>query len=221
MEKERRIKTLSLVALIVAVLGLTVAFAALSQTLTINGTATVDAASWDVHFENLKQEYVTGTAEVISEPNISSDGKGIENLQVSLKKPGDYVRYSYNAVNDGTIDAELTSFLNNGFSEEDFDAIEEGSEEWQFRYTEILRAMYPKADWDGDGITTDEERIKAANDIYYVTSFNLSGVESRETLSAGDKKYVYIEICWSGDSNELPKGEVVMNIDLQFIFSQK
>ena len=38
MEKERKIKVLSIVALIVAVLGLTVAFAALSQTLTINGT---------------------------------------------------------------------------------------------------------------------------------------------------------------------------------------
>ena len=47
MEKERRIKTLSLVALIVAVLGLTVAFAALSQTLTINGTASINSATWD------------------------------------------------------------------------------------------------------------------------------------------------------------------------------
>ena len=37
MEKERKIKALILVALVVAVIGLTVAFAALSQTLTING----------------------------------------------------------------------------------------------------------------------------------------------------------------------------------------
>ena len=35
MEKERRIRKLTVVALVVAVLGLTVAFAALSQTLTI------------------------------------------------------------------------------------------------------------------------------------------------------------------------------------------
>ena len=39
MEKERKIKILSIIALIIAVLGLTVAFAALSETLTINGTA--------------------------------------------------------------------------------------------------------------------------------------------------------------------------------------
>ena len=39
MERNRKIKTLSLVALIVAVLGLGVAFAALSSKLTINGSA--------------------------------------------------------------------------------------------------------------------------------------------------------------------------------------
>ena len=42
MEKERKIKLLSLCVLIVAVLGLTIAFAALSQTLTINGSATAE-----------------------------------------------------------------------------------------------------------------------------------------------------------------------------------
>ena len=64
MEKERRIKVLSLVALIVAVLGLTVAFAALSQTLTINGTASINSASWDVHFENLTGPDLTGEGKV-------------------------------------------------------------------------------------------------------------------------------------------------------------
>lgn len=51
MEKTRKIKIISLCALLVAVLGLTVAFASLSQTLTINGSANMDAASWDIHFE--------------------------------------------------------------------------------------------------------------------------------------------------------------------------
>ena len=44
MEKTRKIKIISLCALLVAVLGLTVAFASLSQTLTINGSAAVNAA---------------------------------------------------------------------------------------------------------------------------------------------------------------------------------
>ena len=51
MEKQRKIKIISVAALIVAVLGLTVAFAALSQTLTINGAANVNTATWDVHLQ--------------------------------------------------------------------------------------------------------------------------------------------------------------------------
>ena len=53
MEKQRKIKVLAVAALIITILGLTVAFAALSQTLTINGAATLDAAKWGIKFENL------------------------------------------------------------------------------------------------------------------------------------------------------------------------
>ena len=53
MEKERRVKALSLVALLITIVGLTVAFAAMSRTLTINGTATMDTARWNIHFANI------------------------------------------------------------------------------------------------------------------------------------------------------------------------
>ena len=108
-EKERRIKTLSLVALIVAVLGLTVAFASLSQMLTINGTATVDAASWDVHFENLTGPDITGSASTSGTPSINDTT--ISGLNMSVTKPGDSVTYYFDIVNDGTIDAVLDTDL--------------------------------------------------------------------------------------------------------------
>ncbi len=112
MEKERKIKVLSLVALIVAVLGLTVAFAALSQTLTINGTASVNAAEWDIHFENLSAPEITGDARVESEPVL--DNHSISNLDVSLTKPGDEVVYTFDIVNNGTIDAYLYEYQKPG-----------------------------------------------------------------------------------------------------------
>ena len=66
MEKERKIKVLSIVALIVAVLGLTVAFAALSQTLTINGTSKVEKnedkdgnKKWEVRFYGVSSDGTT------------------------------------------------------------------------------------------------------------------------------------------------------------------
>lgn len=216
MEKERKIKTLSLVALIVAVLGLTVAFAALSQTLTINGTASVDAAQWDVHIEDLERIRVVGSAEVLSEPVIGNDGKSIKNLQVSLKKPNDSVKYSWKHVNSGTIDAIATDEIINGITLSSLKDVEEGSAEHNAMMAKYAENLFPEADWDGDGVTTMEERIKTVENIRY-------SYESYDgfTLSAGKSHSDYVEILWSNGSTELPKGNVVMNIDFAFVYTQK
>lgn len=123
MEKERKIKVLSLVALIVAVLGLTVAFAALSQTLTINGTASVDAANWDVRFESLDGTYnvsptlsrTPGSTEVLYAENleISEDGSTANVVGVLLGRPGDYATYDFKISNKGTIDAKISNIEEN------------------------------------------------------------------------------------------------------------
>ena len=119
MEKERRIRKLTVVALVVAVLGLTVAFAALSQTLTINGTASVDSASWDIHFANLTGPDIEGGAEAQGSPTLNATT--ISGLNMSVTKPGDSVTYYFDIVNAGTIDAVLNTdlstnlFYNNSF----------------------------------------------------------------------------------------------------------
>ena len=53
MEKERRTKVLLLSALVVVVATLSIAFAAMSRTLSINGIGKMDTASWSVYFDNL------------------------------------------------------------------------------------------------------------------------------------------------------------------------
>ena len=114
MEKERKVRTLSLIALIVAVLGLTVAFAALSQTLTINGTASVDAATWDIHFANLSDATLTGDASVTTAPIIKGDNNTtIGDYDVTITKPGDSVVYTFDVVNAGTVDANLGELTKN------------------------------------------------------------------------------------------------------------
>ena len=109
MEKERRVKWLVIVSLIVAVLGLTIAFAALSETLTINGTATLDAAKWGIKFNNLTSGTKIGDAIVNNEATIADDKVTIENIDVTLKTPGDSVTYTVDLVNEGTINAEISN----------------------------------------------------------------------------------------------------------------
>lgn len=106
MERERRIKALSIVALAIAVVGLSIAFAALSSTLNINGTAYLDAAKWGIKFENLSEPTKVGDATVIGNAVINKD-VSIDGIDINVKTPGDSVTYTVDLVNDGTIDAKI------------------------------------------------------------------------------------------------------------------
>ena len=108
MEKQRRIKMLSLSAVIVAVLGLTVAFAALSTTLNINGTAYLDAAKWGIRFENLSSPTKIGSATTTGTAKIEETKSAeITGINVGLSTPGDKIVYTVDLVNNGTINAKI------------------------------------------------------------------------------------------------------------------
>ena len=121
MEKERATKKISIVSLLIAVVGLTVAFAAMSRTLTINGTATMDTAKWDIYFDNLlpadPTSAVTGEAVVNTAPTITTGTDGaktrIGDFAVTLTKPGDKVVYTFDVVNAGDINATLGTLTKN------------------------------------------------------------------------------------------------------------
>lgn len=138
MEKERKIKVLSIVALIVAVLGLTVAFAALSQTLTINGKSKVEKNNangtgdkWNIRFYGVSSDgnidesattvkpVITGGSSypaVAEDATLSSTSILIGNEEneagVVLKKPNDKVVYTFYVKNNGSIDAEIDKVVN-------------------------------------------------------------------------------------------------------------
>ena len=115
MEKQRGVKALSIVALVAAVLGLTVAFAALSRELTINGQATVDRANWDIHYASPEGAENNKTASTTTGSATATNGTiaatSVSGLQVTLTKPGDSVTFTWDVVNDGDIDAEITNLV--------------------------------------------------------------------------------------------------------------
>ena len=108
MEKERRTKALVVVVLLIVVAGLTIAFAALSATLNINGTAYLDAAKWGIKFENLSSPTKIGSATTTGTAKIEeSKSAEITGINVSLLNPGDKVTYTVDLVNEGTINAKI------------------------------------------------------------------------------------------------------------------
>ena len=117
MEKQRRIKMLSLSAVIVAVLGLTVAFASLSATLNIKGSAYLDAAKWGIKFQNLSEPSIVGEASDAKTAKIEKD-VSINGIKVTLSKPGDSVTYTVDLVNDGDINAKIENIEKTNLTEE-------------------------------------------------------------------------------------------------------
>ena len=108
MEKERRTKALVIVVLLIVFMGLTIAFAALSTTLNINGTAYLDAAKWGIRFENLSSPTKIGSATTTGTAKIEeTKAAEITDMNVNLMAPGDKVTYTVDLVNKGTINAKI------------------------------------------------------------------------------------------------------------------
>lgn len=117
MEKGRGSKVIAIVALCVAVAGLSLGFAAFSSNLVIKSSATVtpDAANFSVVWDDTSiNDSVVGTA-VAGNPTVTVSTVGddenastIEGLTATLKAPGDSVTYTFNAKNAGKYIAYLT-----------------------------------------------------------------------------------------------------------------
>ena len=210
MEKTRKIKKISLCALLVAVLGLTVAFAALSQTLTINGSATVDAASWDIHFDNIRT-YTNGAGSFSGEPALS--GTSITNINAVITKPEDQAAFDVNMVNNGAINAKIESV--------------------EISKLCTLQSSVESCDWDNDGTVTQADIDKVNDNISFVMAYgqgnnveNGNLLKVGDTLKAGESKNITVVIAYnkfveidgsysSGDSYiesvELPKRNLKFN----------
>lgn len=109
--KKTNWKDMAIIVLIACLTSLSIAYATISATLTISNSLTVKAKNWDIHFENLEQESITGsnTAKVIKTASIEEDSTKISGLEVEFNKPGDYVSYTFDIKNAGEIDAILSS----------------------------------------------------------------------------------------------------------------
>ena len=108
MEKERSIKLLIISILFMLIAGLTVAFAALSSSLNINGTAYLDAAKWGIRFENLSSPTRVGSATTTGTAKIEeAKAAEITDMNVGLSIPGDKIVYTVDLVNKGTINAKI------------------------------------------------------------------------------------------------------------------
>ena len=90
------------------ILFISIGFAIISTSLSINGVSSILGNTWDVHFENVKVKH---SVEGNPIPVISNDRLSVT-YTANLNYPGDYFEFTVDTVNSGTIDA-IVDTVNN------------------------------------------------------------------------------------------------------------
>lgn len=104
MEKQtKKDKKVLVIIVLLILLGVAVGYAALSQTLTINGTARI-SSDWSVLFESITLTNSSGATEADATPTKEDTSVTFD---VTLEKPGSFAEYDIVVKNAGTIKAKL------------------------------------------------------------------------------------------------------------------
>ena len=90
--------------LIIALVTMSVGFAAYASNLTINGTTNVEGSTWSISFDEASYQETVGSV-VASNKTVDATSMTYE---VSLQKPGDFYEFTINVNNKGTFDAQLS-----------------------------------------------------------------------------------------------------------------
>lgn len=103
--KQNNKKNFVIIALFVAIVAMGVGYAALTQVLTINGTAGVGDAKWAVEITNIAESDMVGAT---TKGSLDYDATSAT-FAVDLAYPGASATYDVTVANNGTIDAVLES----------------------------------------------------------------------------------------------------------------
>lgn len=105
--KAKSKKYFSVLVLILLLLGVSVGYSTLTQTLNITGNSTITNATWNVHFANV--EVSSGSVAASVAPSASGTSTTSMSYTVELVKPGDYYEFTFDVENTGSVDAKLSA----------------------------------------------------------------------------------------------------------------
>ena len=202
----------SVIALVVAVFGISIGFAAMSQTLNISGQVKVAPGNWQVEFTNAVfnaegthatatevAEDLTATPPVTAKPTLT--GTTFSDYEIVLTQPGDKGKYTVTVENLGSIDAELSNVSWNTGTPTCTGTAADSTQAAADATLVCANVTYTVTWNDGSAITT-------------------SGTNAE--LLAGNSNDIIIEAEYDADATELPSAPVIITgKDLTLTYTSK
>ena len=200
-----------LVALIAMIVVVGVGFAAFTTTLNINGTAKVEASSWNIGFSKSSTAITPGevnvskgntqtgiktTTTVVKQATLTDTT--VNDWEVTFKTPGDYAEMNFYVLNKGSFDAKVSTY----------------------------ELPTPTCTGTGDNAAADAKNV-CDHLEYTLVRENVAG---NKPFAVGDPLYkntghaaLILRLTYKDDVTdaELPKGEVtISNLGFSIVFTQ-
>jgi len=194
MKNQRSTKLVAIITLVVAICSISVAFAAMSTTLRINGTAEVQTAEWSIKFDTLSSVVVTGDAAQITAPTLSDTNIGT--FKAKLTKPGDSVSYTFNVTNSGSMAAKIGTLTKDSFTCSGLSTIPADA-------------------------TSDANSV--CNNLKYTLTYTSGGspVATNDTLTIGQSRNLTLKLEYDSLATTLPTDDVsVTGLGITIIYVQ-
>lgn len=190
MEKDRNGRVIAIAALLLSVIGISIGYSAMSTTLNINGTATMQTSKWSIKFANLSEPAITGDADVVTAPTLTNTA--IQTYSVKLTKPGDSVKYTFDVINGSEdMDAIIGTFTKNT----------------------------PVCTGSGDNAESDANTV-CSNLVYTLQySAGSIDVQQGDTLDAGETRSMTLTIGYEGTTLPTNDVEIA-GLDISMIYDQ-
>ena len=206
MEKNTRTKNILLIVLLVAVLTLSISYAALSQTLYINSTAVIGGSNtnWKILFTSANCSG-TGYANVTQQFS-GTNSTVLSGLIGTIRAPGDSIRCNLTVSNQGSIDATMSDFT-----------LQDGSLTYQGT--------------TGDTKTSDEQKVNGK--LVYTLVYATGDTEATHTpdgstatvnddLAHGASRDMVLTITYPLTETELPVNDVTISgFKTTLVYTQK
>ncbi len=109
MQKSKIYIIFGVLSLVISLVAISLAYAGFSSTLNVNSGAASNS-KWDVHFSNLKLDMKEDVI-IKDNPSIKYLTTVIEGGNITFNNPHSYISYTFEAENNGTLDALLNGLL--------------------------------------------------------------------------------------------------------------